>query len=159
LPPILSDRKSLRYRLQQRLVRCRRSQDVDRSPVQKPVAMFGMFAPKIREREPVKKRRASDRYFSLRLIPHFRLWASIESHEPCSHPFKAAFAEWLHTGSCTETPLNLSMASRWQNGRWPSVSDMCCIARQQLRGLCLANANVTECWAAFRFSLFNILSS
>ncbi|KAL2782617.1 hypothetical protein BJX66DRAFT_173735 [Aspergillus keveii] len=57
LPLILSDWKSLRY-------------------LQKPAAMFGVFAPNIREKgtcEPVKNKRVSDRYFSLRPIPHFML--------------------------------------------------------------------------------------
>lgn len=38
--------------------------------------MFGVFAPNIREKgtgEPVKSKRASDCYFSLRPIPHFML--------------------------------------------------------------------------------------
>jgi hypothetical protein len=163
LPLNLLDRKSLRYRLQQRLVRCRRSQDVDGSPVQKPAAMFGAFASNVRERgtgEPVKNKRASDRYFSLQLIPHFRLMGPRSNlMSLVLTPSKRHLQSGSTPAHVLRPPPNLSTASKWQIGRWPSVSGMCCVAWQQLRGLCQAHVNVIDVGQLPGPFLFNTLSS
>ncbi|KAL3439707.1 hypothetical protein BJX65DRAFT_89566 [Aspergillus insuetus] len=108
----------------------RRSQEVDRSPVWKQSAVFGLFALNIIEKGKARKTSATGPYFPPQSYPLQLNKTSIKSLEPST--FSVAFAGWPTPAHIQNIPPSLARARKWQIGRWLCVelSGMPCTARQ-----------------------------